>query len=160
MRNFSSVYIDNKKKVDENLKIIADKERLDLLKAIKKEYGIKNFEGLSESEKNHYKKMIMEMWSPEAGLNERGKKLVKESKMTLTPSSTPEEIKIYVTKAIKSDIKNLFLSIFSDDENGRQLLEIKKEIEEQIEREIDDNKFKNIAYELMCNYLKEKLSIK
>ena len=60
MRNFKEVYNNNKSKVDENLKIVADKERVELLGAIRKEYGVKDFASLSESEKAQYRKLINE----------------------------------------------------------------------------------------------------
>lgn len=157
MRNFKDVYNDNKSKVDENLRIVADKERVELLGAIRQEYGVKDFKGLSESEKLQYKKLINEMWSPETGLNERGRMLVNESKMTLSDTSTPEQVQKYFTKVIKGDIANFLLWLASDGVNGQSPLKVKKEMEEQLGKKIDSKVLKNLLFEILCAYLKTKI---
>ena len=157
MRNFKEVYNDNKSKVDENLKISADKERVELLGAIRKEYGVKDFAGLSESEKVQYKKLINEMWSPEIGLNERGRMLVNESKMTLSDTSTPEQVEKFFAKTIKGDINNYLLWLASDGVNGQNPVKVKKDMEEQVGKKLDSKVIKNLLYELLCAYLKTKI---
>ena len=157
MRNFKDVYNDNKNKVNENLKIVADKERVELLKAIREEYGVKNFNELSESEKNQYKILINEMWNPNTGLNERGRMLVNESKMTLSSTSTPEDVQKYFTKVIKGDIANYLLWLATDGVNGQSPIKIKKEIEEQIGKKMNSNVVKYMLFEILCVYLKSKI---
>lgn len=157
MRSFKDVYVDNKNKVNENLRVVADKERVELLKAIRKEYGVKDFNGLSESEKNQYRNLINEMWSPETGLNERGKQLVNESKMSLSSESTPEQIEKFFVKEVKSDINNYLLWIASDGVNGQSPIKIKKDIESQLGKKVNSDVLKKALYEILCNYLKTKI---
>lgn len=157
MRSFKEVYVDNKNKVNENLKVAADKERVELLKAIRREYGIKDFNGLSESEKLQYKNLIKEMWSPETGLNERGKKLVNESKMTLSSDSDEEQIKRYITKEMKSDLKNYLLWFASEGVNGQNPNKIKKDIDSQMGKKVNSSLFKEVIVELLTDYLVSKI---
>lgn len=157
MRNFKDVYNDNKSKVDENLKIVADKERVELLAAIREEYGVKNFNSLSESEKSQFKKLINEMWNPNTGLNERGRLLVNESKMTLSSESTPEQVQKFFSKAIKNDIGNFLLWLASDGVNGQSPIKVKKDIEAQVGKKIDSKVLKNMLFEILCGYLKTKI---
>lgn len=157
MRSFKEVYVDNKNKVNENLKVAADKERVELLKAIRREYGIKDFNGLSESEKLQYKNLIKEMWSPETGLNERGRKLVNESKMTLSSESDEEQIKKYITKELKSDVKNYLLWIASEGVNGQNPNKIKKEIDSQMGKKVNSSLIKEVMLDVLGEYLKSKI---
>lgn len=157
MRNFKEVYNNNKSKVDENLKIVADKERVELLGAIRKEYGVKDFASLSESEKAQYRKLINEMWSPESGLNERGRMLVNESKMTLSNSSEPEQVEKFFAKTIKGDINNFLLWIASDGVNGQSPVKVKKDMESQVGKKLDNKVIKKWLYELLRNHLEKKI---
>ena len=62
MRKFSEVYNSSKKVVNEQKRAEADKDRIQLLKAIRRTYGISDFNSLSESEKTEYRNLILEMW--------------------------------------------------------------------------------------------------
>lgn len=157
MRNFKDVYTDNKNKLNESLRVVADKERVELLKAIRKEYGVKDFNKLTESEKNQYKNLINEMWTPSEGLNERGRQLVNESKMSLSSESTPEQIQKYFTKEVKSDINNYLLWLASDGVNGQSPIKVKKDIENQLGKKVNADVLKKALYEILCNYLKTKI---
>lgn len=157
MRNFKEVYTDNKNKLNESLRVVADKERVELLKAIRKEYGVKDFNKLTESEKNQYKNLINEMWTPSEGLNERGRQLVNESKMSLSSESTPEQIQKYFIKEVKSDINNYLLWLASDGVNGQSPIKVKKDIESQLGKKVNADVLKKTLYEILCNYLKTKI---
>lgn len=157
MRNFKEVYTDNKNKLNESLRVVADKERVELLKAIRKEYGVKDFNKLTESEKNQYKNLINEMWTPSEGLNERGRQLVNESKMSLSSESTPEQIQKYFIKEVKSDINNYLLWLASDGVNGQSPIKVKKDIESQLGKKVNADVLKKALYEILCNYLKTKI---
>lgn len=157
MRSFKDVYTDNKNKLNESLRVVADKERVELLKAIRKEYGVKDFNKLTESEKNQYKTLINEMWTPSEGLNERGRQLVNESKMSLSSESTPEQIQKYFIKEVKSDINNYLLWLASDGVNGQSPIKVKKDIENQLGKKVNADVLKKALYEILCNYLKTKI---
>lgn len=108
MRNFSEVYNSKLDKINESKRINADKQRLDLLSAIKREYGISSFNTLSESEKNVYTKMIHEMWDSVDGLNEKGLKFVNESEVSLSKESSKQEISKFVKQEFRKNLMAYF----------------------------------------------------
>ena len=108
MRKFSEVYNSKLDKINESKRINADKQRLDLLSAIKREYGISSFNTLSESEKNVYTKMIHEMWDSVDGLNEKGLKFVNESEVSLSKESGKQEIIKFAEQEFRKNLMGYF----------------------------------------------------
>ena len=103
MRSFSQIHESNANEIVLKKRAKADSQRVELLSAIKKTYGISNFNTLAESEKNIYRNIINEMWDPIEGLNDNGIKFVNESEIILSnQSSNPEIVKFIEQKFMKS----------------------------------------------------------
>ena len=100
MKSFENVYNTSKNvALNEQQKVFAaDKDKL--LAAIKHEYGVKDFNSLSEAEKSSYKSMLNEMWNSSTGMTEKGIAFLNESKAVLTEQSTDEQIEKYFKKSI------------------------------------------------------------
>lgn len=128
MKNYAHVYKNSKKVVNEAKAIDIDKEHRQILEAVKKEFGIVSFAGLNESEKNTYKSMILEYWSPKTGLTDAGIKFINESKMTLSEKSSDDVISAFVKREVKADATNYIYGILSGNTNGQSLANLKADI--------------------------------
>ena len=164
MRKFLEVYNTNKDSVNESKRINADKERVALLKAIKREYGVSDFKSLSESEVTTYKKMIHNMWSPETGLNEAGLKFVNESQITLTADSSADDIKKVVKQMFKENIFGYFEGATGKRFTGNSApvapSQVRHEVEKATGKKYNPESFKKGYMEVLFEVLSEKLDVK
>lgn len=148
MRNFLEVYNTNKAAADESARILADKQRVQLLKAIKNEYGIADFKTLSESEKSTYRRMINEMWNANTGLNGRGIKFINESEITLTKDSEDEDIRKFIKHEFAKNLMGYFEGMtgkrFTGNSNPISPKSVREKVTEMTGREFKPENFKEL----------------
>ena len=159
MRNFLEVYNTNKERVDESNRISADKQRVELLKALKREYGIQDFKSLSESEKTTYKRMNNEMWDANNSLNEKGLKFGNESEITLTKESEKEEIIKAIKNMFNENLYGYFEGMtgkrFTGGSNPKMPKVVREVVEKTTGRKFKPENFKAIYKELLCKLVDE-----
>lgn len=151
MRSFSNVQENNANRILNEKKVKADSQRVELLSAIKKTYGISNFKTLSESEKSVYRNMINEMWDSVEGLNERGLKFVNESEITLSKNSERDEIIKFITQEFNKNLFGYFEGItgkrFTGGSNPISPKALRDEVEKAVGKKYDPKNFKRIFKE-------------
>ena len=157
MKSFNKVYQTSKQRtLNEQQRMFAsDKARL--IAAVKKEYGIQDFNTLSEKEKAEYKSVINEMWSKDRGLNEKGLQFLAEGSMPLTEKSTDEKIESWFKKGIREDIDNVIMHIVSKGECER-CVKLKEQIEESTGRKIKVSLIRKWLGEEVCKYIATKIN--
>jgi hypothetical protein len=153
MRTFSSVYNKSKESVLSVKQERIKQDRKDILRAIKKEDGIKSFSELTEAQQTSYKSLLLEMWSPKDGINKKGIKFLNESKQPLCKESTPEQIKKYFQRELKADLKNFVLAIITKDTTGQTIKYLKKDIEEQTGKKLNQKVIKEWTYEIVLPFI-------
>lgn len=156
MKSFDSIY--NKEKnvaINEQQKVFAaDKARL--VAAIKHEYGVKDFNSVSESEKESYKAMISEMWNASTGLNEKGVAFINESVAVLTEKSTDEQIEKYFKKEIKACLENVMECMILG-KDCDCVIDLKKSVEEGTKKKLSNKVTKQWIYDVCCAYVASKV---
>ena len=152
MKSFENVYKTSKqRKLNEQQQAFAA-DRARLIAVMKKEYGISDFNKLSESEKANYKSLINEMWNNESGLNENGIRFINEGCAPLTQKSSDEQIEKWFKRELKADVDNV-ISCLITNKTCNTIVDIKKCIEESIGRKIKSTDIKKWTYEIVCKYL-------
>lgn len=148
MQSFSNIQERNANKILESKRIAADAQRVQLLGAIKKTYGIESFKSLSESEKSVYRNMINEMWDSVEGLNERGLKFVNESEITLSKESDKQEIIKFVEQEFRKNLMGYFEGMtgkrFTGNSNPISPKHVRDEVEKIMGKKYDPKNFKQI----------------
>lgn len=154
MRSFSTVQENNANRILNEKKVKADSQRVELLSAIKKTYGISNFKTLSESEKSVYRNMINEMWDSVEGLNERGLKFVNESEITLSKESDKQEIIKFVEQEFGKNLMGYFEGMtgkrFTGDSNPITPKRVRDEVEKIKGKKYNPKNFKQIFKEKLA----------
>ncbi len=157
MRSFLDVQKECENKINESRKVAIDNERLQLLGAIKREYGISDFKALTESERTVFTNIIHSMWSPSEGLNESGIKFVNEGEVTLNKESQKEEIK----KFIESDFQRNFFGYlegitgkrFTGNSNPKTPSSLREKINEMTGKNISPENFMQIFHEVFKHFI-------
>ena len=156
MKSFEKVYNTSKNVVlnEQQKNFAADKARL--LAAIKHEYGVKDFNSLSEAEKSSYKSMLNEMWNPSTGITDKGLAFINESKAVLTEKSTDEQIEKYFKKEFKACVENAVqcMATGKDCTCGK---EIKAKVEEDTKKKLSNKVAKQWMYAVCCDYIGSKI---
>jgi energy-converting hydrogenase A subunit M len=156
MKSFENVYNTSKNvALNEQQKVFsADKAKL--LAAIKHEYGVKDFNSLSEAEKSSYKSMLNEMWNSSTGMTEKGIAFLNESKAVLTEQSTDEQIEKYFKKEFKACVENAVQAMASGKECGC-CKEIKAKVEADTKKKLSNKVAKQWMYAVCCDYIGSKI---
>ena len=159
MNSYNNAY--NKSKRDAKTRDfqIYESQRIELVNAIKKEYGISDFSVLSEGKKQTVRNLITEMWSPKTGLNKKGEDFIRNGNIPLNESSSNKSIKNEYQKKVKSYLNNKFsMNPLFNSSDARTFSEIKKELEDKINKKLDTKDCRLWVYELMCAYVNNCLS--
>lgn len=153
MRSFSIVQENNANRILNEKKVKADSQRVELLSAIKKTYGISNFKTLSESEKSVYRNMINEMWDSVEGLNERGLKFVNESEITLSKESKDEVIKKFIEQEFRKNLEDYILVVLNKKVTNNKPVNVRSRVLELTGRKFKPENFKQIFKEILANFV-------
>lgn len=156
MKSFENVYNTSKNvALNEQQKVFAA-DKAKLLAAIKHEYGVKDFNSLSEAEKSSYKSMLNEMWNSSTGMTEKGIAFLNESKAVLTEQSTDEQIEKYFKKEFKACVENAVQAMASGKE-CRCCKEIKAKVEADTKKKLSNKVAKQWMYAVCCDYIGSKI---
>jgi energy-converting hydrogenase A subunit M len=156
MKSFENVYNTSKNvALNEQQKVFAA-DKAKLLAAIKHEYGVKDFNSLSEAEKSSYKSMLNEMWNSSTGMTEKGIAFLNESKAVLTEQSTDEQIEKYFKKEFKACVENAVQAMASGKECGC-CKEIKAKVEADTKKKLSNKVAKQWMYAVCCDYIGSKI---
>ena len=156
MKSFENVYNTSKNvALNEQQKVFAA-DKAKLLAAIKHEYGVKDFNSLSEAEKSSYKSMLNEMWNSSTGMTEKGIAFLNESKAVLTEQSTDEQIEKYFKKEFKACVENAVQAMASGKECGCYK-EIKAKVEADTKKKLSNKVAKQWMYAVCCDYIGSKI---
>jgi energy-converting hydrogenase A subunit M len=156
MKSFENVYNTSKNvALNEQQKVFAA-DKAKLLAAIKHEYGVKDFNTLSEAEKSSYKSMLNEMWNSSTGMTEKGIAFLNESKAVLTEQSTDEQIEKYFKKEFKACVENAVQAMASGKECGC-CKEIKAKVEADTKKKLSNKVAKQWMYAVCCDYIGSKI---
>jgi energy-converting hydrogenase A subunit M len=156
MKSFENVYNTSKNvALNEQQKVFAA-DKAKLLAAIKHEYGVKDFNSLSEAEKSSYKSMLNEMWNSSTGMTEKGIAFLNESKAVLTEQSTDEQIEKYFKKEFKACVENAVQAMASGKECGC-CKEIKAKVEADTKKKLSNKVAKQWIYAVCCDYIGSKI---
>lgn len=159
MNSFNTVYNNGKKAAKAEQLALYESQRIDLVNAIKREYGISDFSEVNESERKAFRKMISEMWTKEAGLNKDGEAFINEGKRPLDPKSSPEKIAKEYQRRVRLLLNDKFTSspLFNSSD-AHNLSEIKSEIEEKTGAKLAVKDCREWFYEIMCAYVGKHLN--
>lgn len=157
MKSFEKVYSTSRQRTlnEQQREFASDRARL--IAAVKKEYGIQDFNTLSEKEKAEYKSVINEMWSKDGGLNEKGLQFLAEGSMPLTENSTDEKIERWFKREIEDDIDNVIMHLVSKGE-CEHCMKLKKQIEESTGRKIKVSLIRKWLGEKVCKHIAQKVN--
>ena len=156
MKSFENVYNTSKNvALNEQQKVFAA-DKAKLLAAIKHEYGVKDFNSLSEDEKSSYKSMLNEMWNSSTGMTKKGIAFLNESKAVLTEQSTDEQIEKYFKKEFKACVENAVQAMASGKECGC-CKEIKAKVEADTKKKLSNKVAKQWMYAVCCDYIGSKI---
>lgn len=156
MKSFENVYNTSKNvALNEQQKVFAA-DKAKLLAAIKHEYGVKDFNSLSEAEKSSYKSMLNEMWNSSTGMTEKGIAFLNESKAVLTEQSTDDQIEKYFKKEFKACVENAVQAMASGKECGC-CKEIKAKVEADTKKKLSNKVAKQWMYAVCCDYIGSKI---
>ena len=156
MKSFENVYNTSKNvALNEQQKVFAA-DKAKLLAAIKHEYGVKDFNSLSEAEKSSYKSMLNEMWNSSTGMTEKGVAFLNESKAVLTEQSTDDQIEKYFKKEFKACVENAVQAMASGKECGC-CKEIKAKVEADTKKKLSNKVAKQWMYAVCCDYIGSKI---
>jgi hypothetical protein len=158
MNSYNTVYNNGKKAAKAETFALHENQRVELVNAIKREYGISDFSTLDEKERKACHKFISEMWSPETGLNEKGIDFINEGKRPLNKDSKSDKIKSEFMRCVKKDIDTYASSLVFGDSDVRQIKELKERIEKETERKLKLTTCREWIYEAMCNYIHRKIN--
>ena len=159
MKNFSTAYNASKKEVKANNRLLAEQEHAQIVAAVKKAYSINSFANLSEAERASYKSMMNEMWKPETGLTDKGKRFLKEAVAPLTKDSTPEQIKKEFQRSIKADVKDYVIALGTENSNWENWNKIKARIEADIHKKLSLKACRRWTYQVVDEYIRKQLSV-
>jgi hypothetical protein len=154
MNSYNNAYNNSRRDAKARDLEVYESQRIDLVNAIKREYGISDFSTLSESERQAARKLITEMWSPKTGLNKAGVDFINEGKRALSDKSTPEQVKHEFNRRALALLNNKFASspLFNASD-AHNLGEIMEDIKKSTKGSNVKPDFKMWFYEVMCAYV-------
>lgn len=149
MRSFSQIHESNANEIMLKKRAKADSQRVELLSAIKKTYGISNFNTLAESEKNIYRNIINEMWDPIEGLNDNGIKFVNESEIILSNQSSNPEIVKFIEQEFMKNMESYLLTILNKKVTNNKPVNVRAEVEKFTGKKFKPENFKKIFKDII-----------
>lgn len=153
MRKFSEVYNSSKQVVNEQKRAEADKDRIQLLKAIRRTYGISDFNSLSESEKTEYRNLILEMWNKNDGLTEKGRQFINESEIALNNETSDRNILKYIAMEISNNLQKYVNGAFGFNGDSISPASLRQSINEKTGKNFSADAFKKVMNTIIVNTL-------
>ena len=154
MGSFNTAYQNSKDSVLREKRELIDRQHVDIINAIKKEYAVESFTTLTESEKRSFESLVLEMWSPKEGLTAKGEKFLNESRTILTKDSTEEQIERYFKRVASAHIKNNVNGNLALGALEEKLKEIKKDMDEMRGEKVSTVNIKRWTLEIMLDEAK------
>lgn len=154
MKSFSAVYNQSKADVLGKRKAEFDRQKEAIVTVLKEQYDITGkISDLPAKQKEAMMTRLLEYWSPKEGINHNGINLLKENIIILTPNSTRDDVKAYITKMTKKNIGamteawrmnqiDIIVSTFKDD------------IQPKIKKQISESAIRNIVWKLIEGRIK------
>lgn len=154
MKSFSTVYNRSKKNVLNNRHDLYENQKKQIIKVLKETYMITgNLSDLPTKQQQAMAKKILEYWNPRTGINKAGVKLLSENMITLTPSSTKEDIRLYIQTQTKKNLVEVTEAFRSG--NGNVVVEtFKKAIDPAVGKAIKESFITNTIWDLISNRIK------
>ena len=156
MKKYDDVYNRSKKFTLDEKRETIDRQRSQIVAAVKHEFGINDFRSLRESEQASYKAMIDKMWNINEGITEEGRKFLNESAAPLTEKSTDEQIEKVFKRELKANLESNMNCIL----NGKDCVSISKTknmIEGSTKRKISVKTYKQWIYDVCSKYVGDKI---
>lgn len=150
MNTFSNACQNSKNAVLSQKRDVIERQHTDIVNAIKKEYGITSFSSLTEGEKNSYKTLLLEMWSPSDGLTKKGLRFLNESKTILTVDSTEEQIVKFFTREIIESAKSYVAGNISIGRLEEVAKTVKSEMDEMHGTKVPAKLLKETLCQIIC----------
>lgn len=155
MNSYNDAYNKSRRDAKAHDTQVFESQRVDLVNAIKREYGISDFSTLSEGKKQAVRNLITEMWSPKTGLNKKGEEFLQNGNLPLNESSSPARIENAFKKKVIGLLKTKFSTapIFnsSDKEEVKKFMdELKAKVDPSNSKNLD---FKNWFYDAAGSYI-------
>lgn len=150
MNTFSNACQNSKNAVLSQKRDVIERQHADIVNAIKKEYGITSFSSLTEGEKNSYKTLLLEMWSPSDGLTKKGLRFLNESKTILTVDSTEEQIVKFFSREIMESAKSCVAGNISIGRLEEVAKTVKSEMDEMRGTKVPAKLLKETLYQIVC----------
>lgn len=155
MKSFEKVYNNSRKNVLSEQQAAFAAEKAALIAAIKHEYGVQDFNSISESEKASYRAMIEEMWTPKTGMTTKGRAFINESAAILTEKSTDEQIEKYFKKEVTANMNNI-VSCMVAGTDCEYVKELKTKIESDLKKKLSNKTVKQWLFDAVCVFVGKK----
>lgn len=157
MESFNDVYIKSKRAAIMEKRERIEREHAQVVSAVKRIYGVDDFNKLDECDRMYYRDLINNVWSKEDGLNEKGERLVNESVVPLMEGCSDADIEKRFKREVSKEIKNIASCLSSDSGNCVILQTIRKTIESECGRKLPISMAKEWLAEAVKKYIKSKI---
>ena len=165
MRAFDSVVKDKRNELSAKAKQKINEQKDEILSQLLKDRNVKSAYDLNESNRASLKATLLNMWSPETGLNKKGYSYLFESEIPeLTEKSTPDEIVKWISASIagKDNLDFMFtactdLIINNDPKRYSYMIETtSKAISKMTKNNIDPSKVAAVILNTLFKFIQEK----
>lgn len=165
MRAFNSVVKDKRNELSAKAKQKINEQKDEILSQLLRDRNVKSAYDLNESNRASLKATVLNMWSPETGLNKKGYSYLFESEIPeLTEKSTPEEIAKWISASIagKDNLDFMFtactdLIINNNPKRYSYMVETtSKAISKMTKNNIDPSKVAAVILNTLFKFIQEK----
>lgn len=167
MRAFNSVVKDKRNELSAKAKQKINEQKDEILSQLLRDRNVKSAYDLNESNRASLKATLLNMWSPETGLNKKGYSYLFESEIPeLTEKSTPDEIAKWISSSIagKDNLDFMFtactdLIINNNPKRYSYMVETtSKAISKMTKNNIDPSKVAAVILNTLFKFIQEKAS--
>lgn len=154
MKSFTTVYNNSRKQVIEAREKLYESQKAAVINVLKETYMITgNITDLPVDKQKQMAKRIMEYWSPKTGITKAGITLLNENMITLSSSSSKDDIRLYIQKQTKKNLIQITEAFKSG--NGNVVTEtFKQDIENNTGKKIKDTFITNTVWDLVQDRIK------
>lgn len=165
MRAFNSVVKDKRNELSAKAKQKINEQKDEILSQLLRDRNVKSAYDLNESNRASLKATLLNMWSPETGLNKKGYSYLFESEIPeLTEKSTPDEIAKWISTSIagKDNLDFMFtactdLIINNNPKRYSYMVETtSKAISKMTKNNIDPSKVAAVILNTLFKFIQEK----
>ena len=154
MKSFSTVYNNSKKEVLATRASLYESQKVQIVNVLKEAYMITgNISDMPIDVQRELATKVLEYWSPKTGINRAGLKLLTENEITLFPSSTKEDIKLYIEKQVKKHLAAITEAYRNS--NVTAVTEaFKEDIEPQVKKTLKESFITNTVWGVISDRIK------